>query len=170
MFHHLRRLGRGCAPPCRLCLRAFTACKAPAAPHPSVGCLGGPVLRLRRKTTRIPYASVCACDAWHPNPTRNHALRLGAVPGFRVVLRLSARRDGALPPIELSPRLSLCSGLAGVYSTAPPSRLPPAPGRLCLPPTSWAPTGLHWWAPLRLTPQGAVGRALPARCAAIHPR
>lgn len=88
MFHHLRRLGRGCAPPCRLCLRAFTACKAPAAPHPSVGCLGGPVLRLRRKTTRFPYASACVCDAVASHP---HAKPCPA-------LRRSAGKPGGLAP------------------------------------------------------------------------
>lgn len=114
MFHHLRRLGRGCAPPCRLCLRAFTACKAPAAPHPSVGCLGGPVLRLRRKTTRFPYASACVCDAVasHPHAKPCPALRRSAgKPGglaYRQTGRGFAPHRAIPPPVAL---LLACGGL-----------------------------------------------------------
>ena len=70
----------------------------------------------------------------HPTPQRNHALRLCAGPVFRVVVRLCARRAGALPPTRKKKALRFATALLFFFL-----RLPPA-GCTCT--AGFAPTDL----------------------------
>lgn len=99
MFHHLRRLwrpeGRSKPLPSRHC------CGNDSSGPPSFwGGPRGPVLRLRRKTTRLHLVPALACVSYrYPNQARSHpSLRWDRL--TRVVLRLSARRAGLCPPQE----------------------------------------------------------------------
>ena len=99
MFHHLRRLwrpeGRSKPLPSRHC------CGNDSSGPPSFGGVPrGPVLRLRRKTTRLHLVPALACvSCRYPNQSRSHpSLRWDRL--TRVVLRLSARRAGRCPPQE----------------------------------------------------------------------
>lgn len=99
MFHHLRRLwrpeGRSKPLPSRHC------CGNDSSGPPSFGGVPrGPVLRLRRKTTRFHLVPALACvSCRYPNQSRSHpSLRWDRL--NRVVLRLSARRAGRCPPQE----------------------------------------------------------------------
>ena len=108
MFHHLRRLGRGCAPPCRLCLRAFTACKAPAAPHPSVGASGScPACRRRSPGSTCVFACLLAQSIKTTSTLRRGPLNPGGL-AFRQTGRGFAPHRAIPPPVAL---LRACGGL-----------------------------------------------------------
>ena len=135
MFHHLRRLwrpeGRSKPLPSRHC------CGNDSSGPPSFGGVPrGPVLRLRRKTTRFHLVPALACvSCRYPNQSRSHpSLRWDRL--TRVVLRLSARRAGRCPPQEKK-KHSASLRLFFFFLAAPPSRLPPAP--LASPPSIFFP-------------------------------
>ena len=92
----------------------------PAAPHPSVGCLGGPVLRLRRTTTRDSLVSRMCCGSYrYPNPSRIHPCFAGTVnPGWSSAY---ARRAGALPPTRKKKALRFAPALLFFFLRLPPA-------------------------------------------------
>ena len=120
MFHHLRRLwrpeGRSKPLPSRHC------CGNDSSGPPSFGGVPrGPVLRLRRKTTRIPYASACACDAAASQPHTKPCPALWRSAGIPGGLAPERQTGGALPPTRKKKALRFAPALLFFFLRLPPA-------------------------------------------------
>ena len=124
MFHHLRRLwrpeGRSKPLPSRHC------CGNDSSGPPSFGGVPrGPSCAYGARPPGIPMLPPVCEMLKHPTPQRNHAMRLGAWPVFRVVVR-RRRNGGAKPPTDLFADHETLKRfwLVGKKSAAPPGFAP----------------------------------------------